>query len=140
VGIQIAIQVCINPPRYTWVCVMSLALVFQQQTLRQLPNELLSVIINELASDTDIRTLAALASCRLASYVLCSLATPFLFSSIELGPEVNRSLKERVTKLNELLTIHDIAASVHTLTLRCEKADLVDGTLIPEILHRLPCI
>jgi hypothetical protein len=52
-----------------------------------LPNEILAIIINELASDiedNEIETLAALACCRLVSHVLCSLATPLLFSSVRL--------------------------------------------------------
>ena len=55
-----------------------------------LPNEILAVIINELALDNKDnagndndndrnKILAALASCRLASHVLCSLATPLFF-------------------------------------------------------------
>ena len=109
----------------------------------RLPNELLSVIINEL---TDKRTLA---SCRLASHVLCSLATPLSFSSISLelvarSPWQNLLFQNRTTKLKQLLTLsNDIAASIHTfkLTLNCENEDIIAyGTLISEILHRLPHI
>jgi hypothetical protein len=116
------------------------------QTEIQLPNELLSIIIDELASDSDIRTLAALASCRLASHALCSLVTPLFFSSIALtGSLDSRHYRDRVTKLNQLLTrtTHDIATSVHTLTLRYDKGHLMsprNGTLISEILRRLPHI
>ena len=109
-----------------------------------LPNELLSIIINKLAADTEDNdiALAALASCRLASHVLCSLATPLFFSSIELIEGLDPhdgvvAFNDRVTKLNQLLaqTTYDIAASVHTFTLRFGQ---VNGTLISEILHRLP--
>ena len=124
------------------------------QTEIQLPNELLSIIINELASDSDIRTLAALASCRLASHALCSLVTPLFFSSIaltgSLGPwsSLNHrvwTFEYRATELNQLLTrtTHDIATSVHTLTLHCEEVNCKSprsGTLISEILRRLPHI
>jgi hypothetical protein len=48
------------------------------------PNEILSIIINELASSDTEDNDETLASCRLASYALCSLATPVLFSSIRL--------------------------------------------------------
>ena len=117
----------------------------------QLPNELLSIIINELASDSDKRTLATLASCRLASHVLCSLATPFFFSSIELtgglGPWLSRrqDFENQATKLNQLLTqtTYDIAASIRTLTLRCNGVTLknsINATLTSEILRRLPHI
>jgi hypothetical protein len=120
-----------------------------------LPNELLLIIINNLAADTednDHIALAALASCRLASHFLCSLVTPLLFSSIELvdpsavgwhrDPVI---FKDRVTKSNQFLTrttthCHDIAASPHTLTLRCRDQDSITGTRISEILHRLPHI
>ena len=52
----------------------------------ELPNKLLLAIINELMLETEDKsiTLAALASCCLASHVLCSVATPVLFSSLEL--------------------------------------------------------
>jgi hypothetical protein len=119
----------------------------------QLPNGLLSTILNELVSDID-----ALASCRLASHVLCSLATPFLFSSIELTErfrcgdnsidddrEFKAIFRNRAMKLNQLLTqtTCNIATSVRTLTLRCDKVHFKgprNGTLISEILRRLPHI
>jgi hypothetical protein len=115
-----------------------------------LPNELLSIIINTLASDTEDNDIAraALASCRLASHVLCSLATPLFFSSMELTEKLSwanyedrrETFRARAIKLNQLLTIHDIAASVHTLALRCGEVALTEGTLISQILHRLPHI
>ena len=98
-------------------------------SLKFCPNEILEIIINELALDIkdidneDIdndndKILAALASCRLASHVLCSLATPLFFSSISLtddfggSSEEYRSLfVERATKLNDFLASRNIAAS-----------------------------
>ena len=116
----------------------------------RLPNEILAIIINELLSDEE-GNLAALASCRLASHVLCSLATPLFFSSIDLdvGPlgwpinsvEIIASFKERADKLDQILNIHDIAASVQTLRLKCCKENLkneTNGNIFCEILHRLP--
>jgi hypothetical protein len=49
-------------------------------------------------------------------------------------------LENPATKLNEILTTHDIATSVQTLTLRCYKTDLCHSntTLISNILHPLP--
>lgn len=118
---------------------------FQQEL--HLPNELLSLIINELAPDTayDDITRAALASCRLTSRVFCSLATPVLFSSIELSEGLNHdpsshndrivAFEERATRLNQIVANHDIAASIQTLTLRCES--LTNATLTSAILHHL---
>ena len=111
----------------------------------QLPNELLSAIINSLAAEYNDTTQAALASCRLASHVLCSLATPLFFSSLQLryhwglrGPVV--SFLGQGRNLVKLLSIHDIAALVHTFTLRCGPETFQiskAGPLICEILHRL---
>lgn len=117
-----------------------------------LPNEILSIIINELAgpSDTEDNDLKTLAACRLASYTLCSLATPLLFSSIQL-PE-NRStanghpppvnIDKKAVKLNQLLTNKDIAASVRTLALEVCSNDFrnSNSSAITEILRRLPHI
>jgi hypothetical protein len=103
----------------------------------QLPNEVLSIIINELGSDRENKhsTQAALASCRLASHVLWSLTTPLFFSSMELGGENNI---RRARNLIQLLSIDDIAASVHTFTLCCELLGKSEtATLIPRILSRL---
>ena len=115
-----------------------------------LPNELLSVIINKLASDTEDNDIAraALASCRLTSHVLCSLATPLFFSSMKLTEKLSwanyedrlETFRARAIKLNQLLTIRHIAASVHTLALRCGEVALTEGTLISRILYRLPHI
>jgi hypothetical protein len=112
-----------------------------------LPNEILAIILNEVASDDEYKnkTLEALASCRLVSHVLCSLATPLFFSSIRLtdstaDDELRSVFVKRATRLNEILTIQNIADSVHTLTLRCHFPTLQDstsGTLISAILHRL---
>ena len=112
-----------------------------------LPNEILAIVINQLASN-NAETLAALASCRLASYTLCSLATPLFFSSITLtdyaGPETDHSiLVKRVTRLNKILSVYNIAATVHTLTLRCHYKTFrnsISGTHMSAILHRLPHI
>ena len=119
----------------------------------QLPNELLEIIINELALDTeDSITRTALASCRLASHVLHSVATPLLFSSIELTQKNSDYVlitneiaifKERAIKLNQLLANRSIAASTHTLTLRCKNTFLeasTIGILIASIINRLPHI
>jgi len=123
-----------------------------------LPNEIPAIIINELAldnEDIDIdndngKILAALASCRLASHVLCSLATPLLFSSILLTDASNNGsagecslFVKRATKLNDILATRNIAASIHTLTLSCENRTLTDssiGAIISAILPRLPHI
>ena len=112
-----------------------------------LPTEILAIIINELPSDEE-RKLAALASCRLASHVLCSLATPLFFSSIHLnvyGPiervDVIAAFKKRADKLDKILNIHDIAALVQTFTLKCCKENLKNETndsRVFEILDRLP--
>lgn len=122
---------------------------------RQLPNELLLAIINELVPDTkDKITQASLASFRLASRVFCSVATPFFFSSIELEANIGDNhnadfvFEERATGLNQLLaapqTTHDIGASVRTLTLRCKYIIAFEkwsnGNLIATILHHLPHI
>jgi hypothetical protein len=112
----------------------------------RLPNEILAIIINELPSDEERKP--ALASCRLASHVLCSLATPLFFSSMHL--KVCRPIKravgiaafqERADKLDQILNIHDIAALVQTFTLQCCKENLeneTNGSRVFEILHRLP--
>ena len=114
-----------------------------------LPNEILAIILNEVALDDNDndKTLAALASCRLASHVLCSLATPLFFSSIRLGDTTFKNdyslVVKRATKLNEILTDYNIAASVNTLTLCCHPHNLKDstgGTLMSTILRRLPHI
>jgi hypothetical protein len=115
-----------------------------------LPNEILAIIINELASDDEDNdeTLAALASCRLAFHVLCSFATPLFFSSIRLTNSTGhkrdrRILVEQATRLNEILTNYNIAVSVHTLTLCFDHQTLEDSTsvaLMSDILHRLPHI
>ena len=124
----------------------------------RLPMEILTTIINELASDTEdnYRALAALAACRLACYALCSLTTPLFFSSIHLtdsvGPMANdrkrlkgsKLLSKRAKKLNDILRIDDIANLVKTLTLRCDTLNLAsrpNAVLISKILHhRLPHI
>ena len=113
-----------------------------------LPNEILAIILNELASDEDNESLA---SCRLASHVLCSIATPLFFSSIELTDYTDREtgndslLMKRATRLNEILTIQNIAASVYTLTLCCYHyhqtlEESTSASLMSTILHRLPHI
>ena len=113
----------------------------------RLPNKILAIIINELSSDEE-RNLATLASCRLASHVLCSLATPLFFSSIHLdvgwldnNAEIIANFQEGADKLHQILNIHDIAALVQTLRLKCYKENLkneTNGNLVFEILHRLP--
>ena len=52
----------------------------------ELPNKLLLAIINKFMLETEDNsiTLAALTSCHLTSHVLCSVATPVIFSSLEL--------------------------------------------------------
>lgn len=126
-----------------------------------LPNEILMIIISELTSDgnnsdtshstLNKKTLAALASCRLASSTLYLVATPRIFSSILLAdttprkrPDRQKVFVERATKFNEILTttsIYNIAASVHTLTLSCIYPDTLNNsincTLMSVILHRL---
>ena len=120
-----------------------------------LPNEILTIIINELALDNegiDIdndndESLAALASCRLASHVLCSLATPHFFSSISLtGIYKDGSIGgtspfvERATKFNDILATGNIAASIHSLTLHSCYQTLKDsssGAIMSAILSRL---
>jgi hypothetical protein len=71
-----------------------------------LPNELLSIIINKLAADTEDNDIApaALASCRLASHVLCSLATPLLFSSIELIENSRACHRDREVAFRDRVT------------------------------------
>ena len=126
-----------------------------------LPNEILAIIINELASctdedkdkDKDKILLAALASCRLASHVLCSLATPLCFASILLTDAYIyakfdrrcRLLVKRATKLNDILATRNIAASIHSLSvsLHCDNQFLKDsssGAIMSAILPRLPHI
>ena len=109
--------------------------------LAQLPNELLSAIINKIAAENNQ---AALASCRLTSHVLCSLATPLFFSSLELSYvwsyRDDSDPMDRGRKLLKLLSIPDIAALVHTFTLCCQQQilqNLKAGPLISEILYRL---
>ena len=112
-----------------------------------LPNELLAIIINEIASD--YRTLANLASCRLVSHIFRSLATPFFFSSIRLTDNHSPSsyesriiaIRKRAANLEQILTVHDIAVLVHTLTVRWPKSDLLsrrNGTVVSNLIHRLP--
>jgi hypothetical protein len=123
-----------------------------------LPNEILAIILNELASDyedIDIdndndKILAALASCRLASHVLCSLATPLFFSSISLTDESNDGsyggpslFVKRATELNDILATHNIAASIHSLSVSLHYRtlrDLSSGAIMSAILPRLPHI
>ena len=109
----------------------------------QLPNELLWIIINELASDSGCRiTREALASCRLASHVLCSLATPFLFSFLRLDGYFGSPKRARA--LIQLLSNLHVAASVHTLTVNVWREKNIleysQGTLFCEIVNRLPHI
>ena len=56
-------------------------------------NEILAMIIKELASDSkdNNKTLVALASCRPTCHVLSSLAMPFIFSSIQLTDDLGNS-------------------------------------------------
>ena len=119
-----------------------------------LPNEIPAIIINELAFDIDKdsdkdKILAALASCRLASHVLCSLATPLFFSSISLTDRYDNGsygyslFVRRATKLNDILATRNIAASIHTLTLYCAEQTLRDfssSAIMSAILPRLPHI
>ena len=109
----------------------------------QLPNELLSIIIDELASNLAYSTREALASCRLASHVLCSLATAYFFPSLTLNKSCGYlGSPERARRLIQLLSNHDVAASVHTLTLWCGQEYLENSQtgLICEILNCLPHI
>ena len=111
-----------------------------------IPNEILAIIINELALDTEDNN-KTLATCRLASHALCSLATPLFFSSIQLTDYAERDgvnycslLGGRATRFNRILTNGNIATSVHTLTLCCDQKSLEDstnGTPMSAILHRL---
>ena len=105
----------------------------------QLPNEILSVIINQLASkDGDLKTLAA---CRLTSYRLCSFATPLCFSSIHF--DIGDVTAEKIVKWNQILDNDDIAGSLHTviITIRThEFQDSTTGFIISKLLHRLPHI
>jgi hypothetical protein len=119
----------------------------------QLPNEILAIIIDEVASLHGGRTLA---SCRLVSHVFCSLATPFFFSTMQprLGVSDDDTyiyqkavFRNQATKMAKILTIRDIASSVQTLKLELPYAqdqkvlkDSRNGTLIYEILSRLPHI
>ena len=118
------------------------------QIRANLPNDILWTIINKLVpADSDLETLAA---CRLASHVLYSLATPPFFSSIQLAVSEAGGIGERITtiekraaELNQILTNNDIVASVRSLTLKCHAVDFEDsttGSIITEILHRLPHI
>ena len=109
----------------------------------QLPNELLLAIITELGAEYND---TALASCRLASHVLCSLATPLLFSSLKLSDawvfcyDPAASFLDRGIKLIKLLSIHNIATLVHTFTLHCGQAIVHNSNarlLFSEILYRL---
>ena len=93
--------------------------------------------------------LAALASCRLTPHTLRSLGTPLFFSFIELRDpwatsyERAQPFEARAKALKQILNINDIAASVQTLTLGSRKKHLeksINGTLISEILHRVPHI
>ena len=114
------------------------------------PNEILAIIINELAPDPEDndKTLATLASCRLASHVLCSLATPLFFSSIQLTDMLTPGhvdyynlLRQRATRFNQILANRNIATSVHILTLCCGQKSLdSNDTLMSAILHHLPNI
>ena len=117
------------------------------------PNEILSIIINELTALADEKdSLAALASCRLTCHTFCSIATPLLFSSITLtddepsyytGSSYEAAIPLiRAVNLNEIL-IHkqDIATSVRTLVLKLKShTDLIGGDIIASILARLPYI
>ena len=113
-----------------------------------LPNEILAIIINELTVDNEDKDvdkdkilLAALASCRLASHVLCSLATPLFFSSILLTDAYDHDygisercslLVKRATKLNDILATRSIAASIHSLTVSLHYHDQFSNKLIPQ--------
>ena len=118
------------------------------------PNEILSIIMTELASSDTEDDYETLASCRLASSVLCSLATPVFFSSISiwLTDYINRDesadrrrFEERAKRLNQILTIDNIAASVRTfkLTMHWDYQILknpINSALMFAILRRLPHI
>ena len=108
------------------------------------PNEILSIILNELASSDTEDNYETLASCRLASSVLCSLATPVFFSSISIWftDFINHDESagfERAKRLNQILT-DNIAASVRTLTLHCGYPTVKNTALMSAILRRLPHI
>ena len=113
-----------------------------------LPNEILWMIINEIEQSDDIEDddkMAALASCRLASHELSSLATPLFFSSMWLGSydDTVAASTEQATKLDQILTNSNIAAWVKKFTLNLHHVSRQDSktiNLIPTILHRLPHI
>ena len=111
-----------------------------------LPNEILEIIVNELANASDSDR--SLASCRLASHNFCLLVTPFFFSCLSLTESFSgasckakvAALKKRARKLNQILTKHDIAASVQTLKICCHRESIQNsniGTLISKIIRRL---
>ena len=114
------------------------------------PNEILSIIINELSPD-EKEALAALASCRLACRTLYSIATPLVFSSIRLTEDepsytgsYEAAIPIRAAKLREIL-IHNnnIATVVRTLVLRYHEENngsSVGGGIIASILRHLPYI
>jgi hypothetical protein len=120
------------------------------------PNEILTIIIDEVALLDNDRNLATLASCRLVSHLFCSLATPFFFSTMQprLGVSDGDSyiyrkaaFRNQAIKMAQILTMRDIADSVQTLKLKLPYAknqsvlkDSRNGTLIYEILSRLPYI
>jgi hypothetical protein len=117
------------------------------------PNEILTIIIDEVALLDNDRNLATLASCRLVSHVFCSLATPFFFSTMQLilaapdGTYQKAVFRNQATKMAKILTIRDIADSVQTLKLKLPYdrnqsvlKDSRNGTLIYGILSRLPHI
>ena len=102
-------------------------------------NEILTIIIRETWKTTvTTKPQAALACCRLASHLLCSLATAPFFHLYW------RILVDRATKLNEILSIHNIAVSVRTLALHFYNfptlRNYTCGTLMSAILHHLPHI
>jgi hypothetical protein len=113
-----------------------------------LPNEILTIIVEELAlQDTeDTPVVEDLTSCRLASHLLCSLATPLLFSSIELQhdyrfSDVKQNFIDRATSLNQILANNNfIATSVQNLMLEHDRPtfqDSITSALIANIIHRL---
>lgn len=116
-----------------------------------LANELLSIIFNNLALPDTSGNDKSLAACRLASHVLCSLATPLLFLSIYLSDFVARcnsdgipAIERQAVELNQILANNNnIVPSVRTLTLSYSKGTLEDSkfdSIATEILHRLPHI
>ena len=113
-----------------------------------LPNDILWIIINRITqSDTEHDDrMAALASCRLASHELSSLATPLFFSSIRLGRynDTVATSTKRAKKLDQMLTnSSNIAAWVKELALcllYLSRQDSITINLIATILHRLPHI